>query len=62
MNLTTLIDIAVFAVLLAILVTVAVRRKAGFDTYWRMPLHLMGILVITVVIKALMYSSPLKYS
>ena len=55
MNLSTLSNVAMFAALLAILVTVAVRRKAGFDNYWRMPLHLMGIMVITVVIKGLMH-------
>ena len=47
--------VALYAVLLGILVTVAVRRRAGFDTYWRMPLHLMGISLAAVVIKALMH-------
>lgn len=41
--------------LLGILVAVAVKRRAGFDTYWRMPLHLLGITVIAVVVKYLLH-------
>ena len=49
--------LALYAGLIAILVAVAVavRRKAGFDTYWRMPLHLVGMSLAAVVIKALMH-------
>ena len=32
------------------LVFVASRRGAGFDTYWRMPLHILGVVVIVAVL------------
>ena len=33
------------------MVFVASRRSAGFDTYWRMPLHLLGILVLVAALR-----------
>lgn len=33
------------------MVYVARGRGAGFDTYWRMPLHLLGIMVLVVVLR-----------
>lgn len=47
--------VLLYAALLAILVTVARQRRAGFDTYWRMPLHLAGITLIAVVVKYLLH-------
>ena len=42
-----------YAIVLVPMVTIAVRRRAGFDTYLRMPLHLIAITVIAVAIKYL---------
>jgi hypothetical protein len=39
------------ALILAVLVMVARKRGAGFDTYWRMPLHVLSILFISMVVK-----------
>ncbi len=39
------------ALILAVLVMVARKRGAGFDTYWRMPLHVLAILFISMVVK-----------
>jgi hypothetical protein len=50
------LGLAYYAVMLGILVTMAVRRRAGFETYWRMPLHLMGITLIAFVLRYLMHS------
>ncbi len=33
------------------MVFVAARRGAGFDTYWRMPLHIIGVLVIVAALR-----------
>lgn len=41
--------------LLVPMVTIAVRRHVGFDTYLRMPLHLLAIAFIAVVIKYLLH-------
>lgn len=33
------------------LVFVTVRRGAGFDTHWRMPLHVLGVGLIVAVLR-----------
>ena len=38
--------VLLLVVTLVPMVFVAVRRGAGFETYWRMPLHLLGIVLI----------------
>ena len=33
------------------MVFVAVHHRAGFDTYWRMPLHIFGVVVIVAALR-----------
>ncbi len=39
------------AVALIPMVFVAARRHAGFDTYWRMPLHVLGVVIIVAALR-----------
>lgn len=55
MDASALSLVLLYAALLAILVSVAVKRRAGFDTYWRMPLHLAGITGIAIALKYLLH-------
>ncbi len=43
---------AVLAVMALVpMVFEAARRGAGFDTYWRMPLHFLGVVVIVAALR-----------
>ena len=43
--------VLLLVVTLVPMVFVAVRRRAGFETYWRMPLHILGIVLIVGVLR-----------
>jgi len=33
------------------MIFVALRRRLGFDTYWPMPLHVLGVVVIVAALR-----------